>query len=162
MILAYVAGLINRELLLKSGFLATQLKIAKGQSKTRPRLSDEEERRLAKIVVQLGRKLLAEIESIVTRETTFGWYRELVAKKFDGSQKRQSQGRPPTEEELETLVVRSARENRSWGYRRIVGAFANVDHAISHQTVVNILDCFGTVQCGERLGGLLRLYYRAA
>jgi hypothetical protein len=32
-----------------------------------------------------------------------------------------------------------ARENRGWGYDRIVGALANLGHAISDRTVGNIL-----------------------
>jgi hypothetical protein len=40
---------------------------------------------------------------------------------------------------IELLVVRLARENRSWGYRRIVGALRNLGHEVSHQTVANIL-----------------------
>ena len=36
-------------------------------------------------------------------------------------------------------MVRFARENRSWGYDRIVGALANLGHQVSDQTVANIL-----------------------
>ena len=41
--------------------------------------------------------------------------------------------------EVETLVVRMARENRGWGYDRIVRALANFGHEISDQSVGNIL-----------------------
>jgi hypothetical protein len=41
--------------------------------------------------------------------------------------------------EVEQLIVRMARENRDWGYDRIVGALANLGYAISDQTVGNIL-----------------------
>jgi len=40
---------------------------------------------------------------------------------------------------VEALVLRLARENRGWGYDRIVGALANLGHAISDRTVGNIL-----------------------
>jgi hypothetical protein len=40
--------------------------------------------------------------------------------------------------ELEALVVRIARENRSWGYDRIAGALAHLGYTISDQTVGNI------------------------
>ena len=43
------------------------------------------------------------------------------------------------DQELEALVVRMARENRSWGYDRIVGALANLGYTLSDQTVGNIL-----------------------
>jgi len=72
-------------------------------------------------------------------ETLLRWYRELIAKKFDGSKYRKSVGRPPVNAEIENLVVRMARENPNWGYDRIVGAMANLGYKISDQTVGNIL-----------------------
>jgi len=62
-----------------------------------------------------------------------------VAQKFDGSRQRAYPGRPRVFPELEALVIRFARENRSWGYDRIAGALANLGHRISDQTVGNIL-----------------------
>ena len=41
--------------------------------------------------------------------------------------------------EIETLVVRMAKENPTWGYRRIQGALKNLDHTVAHNTVKNIL-----------------------
>ena len=42
----------------------------------------------------------------------------LIAQKFDGSRQRVYPGRPRVSTEIEALVVRFARENRSWGYDR--------------------------------------------
>src|SRR5436190_9173361 len=42
-------------------------------------------------------------------------------------------------DEIEELVLRLARENPSWGYRRIAGALDNLGHEVSHQTVANLL-----------------------
>jgi len=66
------------------------------------------------------------------------------------SQKRQSVGRPRIDQELEDLVVRMARENRSWGYDRIVGALNNLGYSISDQTVGNILKRYGLPPAPER------------
>src|SRR6201987_160611 len=68
-----------------------------------------------------------------------GWYRRLVARKFDGSCARRAPGRPPIGKEIEELIIRMAKENRSWGYDRIVGAVANLGHQVSDQTVGNVL-----------------------
>ncbi len=74
----------------------------------------------------------------------------LVAQKFDGSPQRKAPGRPPIDPELEALVLRLARENRSWGYDRIVGALANLGYTISDQTVGNILKRHGLAPAPAR------------
>ena len=59
-------------------------------------------------------------------------------------------GRPPTPKSLENLVLQLARENRSWGYKRIVGALDNVGHQVSRETVANILKRHGMAPAPER------------
>jgi hypothetical protein len=81
------------------------------------RLNDDQRRRLAAKAKGLGRKLLAEVATIVTPETLLAWHRKLIAQKYDGSGKR-GPGRPRTAVEIEAMVVRMAEENRDWGYRR--------------------------------------------
>ena len=53
-------------------------------------------------------------------------------------------------QEIEDLVVRMARENRSWGYDRIVGALANLGSTLSDQTVGNMLKRHGIPPAPER------------
>jgi hypothetical protein len=60
------------------------------------------------------RKLLQEVATIVTPETLLAWHRRLIAQKYDGRRKR-GHGRPRKSEQIECLVVRMAKENRSWG-----------------------------------------------
>jgi hypothetical protein len=72
-------------------------------------------------------------------DTLMRWYKRLIADKFDGSKKRRNLGRPRVAEEVELLVIRMAKENPTWGYRRIQGALANLGHAIDKITVRNIL-----------------------
>ena len=47
-------------------------------------------------------------------------------------------------------MVRMARENRAWGYDRIVGALSNLGYCISDQTVGNILKRQGLLPAPER------------
>ena len=47
-------------------------------------------------------------------------------------------------------MLQFARENPGWGYDRIVGALANLGHAISDQTVGNILKRHGVGLAPER------------
>jgi putative transposase len=70
------------------------------------------------------------------------WHRRLIAQKYDGSAKRQP-GRPRKADEVETLVVRMAEENRNWGYRRIQGALFNLGHDIARSTIAAILQRHG-------------------
>ena len=91
-----------------------------------------------------------EVANIVKPDTILAWHRRLIAHKFDGSKNRASQGRPKIEGELEALIVQLAKENRSWGYDRIVGALANLGHTVSDQTVGNILKRHGVSPAPER------------
>lgn len=138
-LLAYITGSVDQELLLRNEYLVTENRLLRQQIKGRVRLSDSERTTLAKIGQKLGKKALEEVATIVTPDTILRWHRKLVAQKFDGSQQRQSPGRPKIDQELEALVVRIAQENRSWGYDRIVGALANLGYTVSDQTVGNIL-----------------------
>src|SRR5436853_3015478 len=51
----------------------------------RMRFSDNQRRRLAAKAKKLGRKLLAQVATIVTPETLLVWHRKLIANKYDGS-----------------------------------------------------------------------------
>src|SRR5438105_3972813 len=99
---------------------------------------------------KLGKQALAEVATIVKPDTILAWHRKLVAHKFDGSQQRQSPGRPTIDQELEALIVRIAQENRAWGYDRIVGALANLGLTVSAQTVGNVLKRHGIAPAPER------------
>jgi putative transposase len=148
--LAYITGLVDQELLLRTEYLAAENRILRAQLKGRLRLSDAERATLGEIGHRLGRKALAEVANAALPDTILGWYRKLVACKFDGSKARRGAGRPRTDSALERLIVKMARENPGWGYDRIVGALANLGHEISDQTVGNILKRHGVSTAPER------------
>jgi putative transposase len=149
-LLAYVTGLVNQELLLKNEYLVAENRILKAHLLPGLRLAPSERTTLAEIGKRLGRKLLQQVASIAKPDTILGWFRQQVAAKFDGSRQRRTPGRPPVSAEIENLVVRLARENSGWGYDRIVGALANLGHAVSDQTVGNILRRHGIAPAPER------------
>jgi hypothetical protein len=109
-------------LLLRNECLAAENRILRGHLPSRLRLSDAERSTLAEIAKRLGRKALQDIARVAKPDTILAWYRRLVAHKFDGSRQCAYPGRPQVCPKLEALVVRLARENRSWGYDRIAGA----------------------------------------
>src|SRR6202522_1047173 len=59
-------------------------------------------------------------------------------------------GRPSICRDIETLIIRFARENSGWGYDRIAGALANLGHPVSDQTVGNILRRHGIAPAPKR------------
>ena len=138
-ILAYVTGTVDQELLARNEYLAAENRILKAQLKGRLKLSDAERAMLGEIGHRLGRKVLAEVATVARPDTILAWYRKLVARKFDGSEARRGPGRPRVKRDVEQLIVRMAKENRDWGYDRIVGALANLGYVISDQTVGNVL-----------------------
>ena len=112
--------------------------------------SDGERTTLADIGHKLGKQALEQVATIVIPDTVLAWHRRLVARKFDGSQQRKAPGRARVDPEVKALVVHMARENRSWGYDRIVGALANLGYTLSDRTVGNILKRHGTLPAPER------------
>ena len=104
----------------------------------RIQLSAQRRRRLGELGKKLGRRGLAQYATIGTPDTILRWYRELVAKKYDGSERR-GPGRPRTKAEIARLVIRMAAENPGWGYARIQGALKNVGYKIGRSTVRAIL-----------------------
>jgi putative transposase len=142
-LLAYITGSVDQELLLRNEYLVTENRLLRTQIKGRIRLSDGERKTLAEIGKKLSKQALKEVASIVSPDTILAWHRKLVAQKFDGSQQRKAPGRPTIDQELEALVVRMAQENRSWGYDRIAGALQHLGYTISDQSVGNILKRHG-------------------
>jgi putative transposase len=150
LLLAYITGTVDQELLLRNEYLVTENRMLRNQITGRVRLTDAERKTLAEIGQKLGKQALTEVAHIVKPDTILAWHRKLVAQKFDGSQQRNGLGRPPIDTEVEALVMRLAQENRSWGYDRIVGALANLGYTVSDQTVGNILKRHGIPPAPER------------
>jgi hypothetical protein len=92
----------------------------------RIRFTDAECRRLAALAFPIGRKQLKSLATLATPDTLMRWYNQLVAQKFDGSQKRNQSGRPRVSDEIEKLVLQMANDNSTWGYRRIQGTLRNI------------------------------------
>ena len=114
-VLIAVARWMNRHQLQMIDYLREENRVLREQlCGRRLRLNDDQRRRLAVKAKGLGRKLLAEVATIVTPETLVAWHRKLITQKYDCSGRR-GPGRPRTAGDIEALVVRMAEENRDWG-----------------------------------------------
>ena len=82
--------------------------------KKRILLTDDQRRLLAVKGKSIGRKALQELTTMVTPDTILRWHRELVAKKWDHTEKRKSVGRPRICQVIVDLILRFAKENPSW------------------------------------------------
>ena len=148
-LIAAMAGWITRQQEAAVEYLREENRILKEQlGRRRLRLTDAQRRRLAVRGKELGRRGLMDVASIVTPDTILRWHRRLVAEKWTHS--RKSPGRPRVMDEITELVVRMAREKRSWGYTRIQGALRNVGHKVGRTTVANILKEHGIEPAPER------------
>jgi putative transposase len=118
--------------------------------KCRLKLSDAERGVLGEIGHRLGRQVVAGVATIAQPDTILGWYRKIIARKFDGSKARNGPDRSRIKREVEELIIRMASENRDWGYDRIAGASANLGYEIPDQTVGNVLRRHGLSPAPER------------
>src|SRR5580700_8706823 len=150
-VLVAVAGWMNQRQPQIIDYLLEENRVLREQlGGQRVRLNDDQRPRLAAKAKGLGRKILAEVATIVTPETLLAWHRKLIAQKYDGSGQR-GPGRPRTAREIEAVVVRMAEENRDWGYRRIQGALSNLGHELARSTIAQILERHSIEPAPERI-----------
>ena len=93
----------------------------------------------------------------VTPATLLAWHRKLAAKKYDTSRQRVP-GRPPTVRSIARLVVRLAKENPLWGYRRIHGEMTKLGVTVAQSTVWEILRAAGIDPAPRRSGPTWRQF----
>jgi transposase InsO family protein len=142
LLIAALSGWLHREQADVIAFLQEENRVLKARLVgQRLRFDDDDRRRLAVLGHRLGRRLLAQVATLVTPDTILRWHRELVARKWTY---RPGRGRPiGLQAHLRALVIRMATENPTWGYTRMQGALKNLGHRVGRSTIARILRAEG-------------------
>ena len=89
---------------------------------------------------------------LVTPDTIVRWHRDIVRRRWATRSMRGKTGRPATRRNIKALVLRLARENPEWGYRRIHGELASLGVKVAASTVWEILKTAGIDPAPRRAG----------
>src|ERR1019366_3955755 len=80
---------------------------------------------------------------LVPPDTILRWHRDIVRRRWATRSMRGRTGRPAIRRNIRALVLRLARENTEWGYRRIEGKLAGLGVKVAASTVWEILKASG-------------------
>jgi putative transposase len=120
--------------------LRHQLAVLQRQQPRRPNLDSADRALLATLLAVLpkGRHHHG-LRLPVTPDTILRWHRDIVRRRWAARSMRGKTGRPATRRNVKALVLRLARENPGWGYRRIHGELAGLGVKIAASTAWEIL-----------------------
>src|SRR5947207_3705009 len=118
--------------------------------KGRPRFSLADRAFLAALLHRLPRGVLGRFRLLVRPDTVLRWHRDLLAGSHAARSRPRRLGRPRTVRSIRLLVLRLARENPCWGYRRIHGELLVLGINIAASTVWELLGQAGIDPASER------------
>jgi transposase len=87
---------------------------------------------------------------LVRPDTILRWHRDLLARRHAALSRPRRRGRPRTLRSIRLLVLRLARENGSWGYRRVHGELLTLGIKVAASTVWEILHEAGVDPAPDR------------
>jgi putative transposase len=93
----------------------------------------------------------------VTPKTLLRRHRELIRLKWARYSNRRP-GRPPLPTELQELILRLAKENPRWGYKRIQGELLKLGRKVSATAIRKLLGCRGLGPAPRRGGTTWRQF----
>jgi putative transposase len=123
----------------------------------RPRLTRADRALFAALTRALPRTAWTNL--VVKPDTLLRWHRQLVARRWTYAHRKA--GRPPLERSLRELILRLARENPHWGYKRIVGELTGLGVSVSATSVRKVLLEAGLQPAPERGRSSWRGFLRA-
>ncbi|WP_034090704.1 integrase core domain-containing protein [Streptacidiphilus albus] len=105
---------------------------------------------LASLLQSLPREALRRVRLLVRPDTVLRWHRNLIARRHAAQSRPKRGGRPRTVHSIRALVLRLARENPNWGYRRLHGELLVLGVKVAASTVWEILKEAGIEPSPER------------
>jgi putative transposase len=105
---------------------------------------------LAALLRRLPTEVLRGVRLLVRPDTVLRWHRDLVSRRHAARSRPKRAGRPRTVRSIRVLVLRLARENPGWGYRRIHGELLVLGVQVAASTVWEILKEAGIDPAPER------------
>lgn len=116
----------------------------------RPRFHPSDRAFLAALLHQLPRDVLPRLRLLVRPDTVLRWHRDLLARRHAARCRPKCVGRPRTVRSIRALGLRLARENPSWGYRRLHGELLVLGIKVAASTVWKMLKEAGINPAPER------------
>jgi len=132
--------------------LRHQLTVLQRQTPARPKMTWADRALIAALVELIPRRRHASLRLIITPETVLRWRRDVLCRRWAAKSQHKRPGRPATHHNITRLVVRLARENPGWGYRRIHGELAGLGIRVAPSTVWKILTNAGLPPAPRRGG----------
>src|SRR5882724_5899415 len=106
--------------------LRHQLAVLQRRQPRRPDLDWADRALLATSLAVIPKVRRHGLRLLVTPDTIVRWHRDIVRRRWAARSMRGKTGRPAIRRNIRALVLRLARENPHWGYRRIHGELAGV------------------------------------
>ncbi len=141
--------------------LRHQLAVLQRQLPRRPSLDWADRALLATLLSVMPKARRHGLRLLVTPDTILRWHRDIVRRRWAARSKRGRTGRPATCRNIKALVLRLARENPGWGYRRIHGELAGLGVKIAASTAWEILKSAGIDPAPRRTGPAWSLFLRS-
>ncbi|SMD27473.1 integrase core domain-containing protein [Kibdelosporangium aridum] len=128
---------------------------------TRVRFSPADRALLAALLHRLPRPLLRRLRLLVCPDTILRWHRDLLRRRHARMSRPKRPGRPRTIRSIRVLILRLAKENPSWGYRRIHGELLVLGVKVAASTVWQILTDAGIDPAPERASSTWAQFLRS-
>jgi putative transposase len=132
--------------------LRHQLAVLQRRQPRRPNLNWADRALLATLLGVIPKAQLQRLRLLVTPDTILRWHRDILRRRWAARSMRGKTGRPATRRTIRALVLRLARENPGWGYRRIHGELAGLGVKVAASTVWEILQKAGIDPAPRRSG----------